>query len=97
VRPDGDANERIYHKKISAEDIIFKHETPVPPAARPMVSYLNQKARRNQSELRKRRSLQMCLQPWLGVNEGSSFQHVLEEARHQLARHYLNNSVLELK
>jgi len=28
--------------------------------------------------------------------EGSSFQRVLEEARHQLARHYLNNSVLEL-
>jgi AraC-like DNA-binding protein len=26
----------------------------------------------------------------------SSFQKVLEEARHQLARHYLNNSVLEL-
>jgi AraC-like DNA-binding protein len=29
-------------------------------------------------------------------NEGLSFQRVLEEARHQLARHYLNNSVLEL-
>lgn len=28
--------------------------------------------------------------------EGSSFQRVLEEARHQLARQYLNNSVLEL-
>src|SRR5271166_5872452 len=29
-------------------------------------------------------------------DEGSSFQRVLEEARHHLARHYLNNSVLEL-
>ena len=28
--------------------------------------------------------------------EGSSFQHVLDEARHHLARHYLNNSALEL-
>jgi AraC-like DNA-binding protein len=28
--------------------------------------------------------------------EGISFQRVLEEARHQLTRHYLNNSVLEL-
>ena len=28
--------------------------------------------------------------------EGSNFQRVLEEARHQLARQYLNNSVLEL-
>jgi AraC-like DNA-binding protein len=37
------------------------------------------------------RTLQRRLQ-----DEGSSFQRVLEEARHQLARHYLNNSVLEL-
>jgi len=28
--------------------------------------------------------------------EGSNFQRVLEQARHQLARQYLNNSVLEL-
>ncbi len=28
---------------------------------------------------------------------GSSFQRVLEEARHQLARHYLNNPLLELR
>ena len=37
------------------------------------------------------RTLQRHLQ-----DEGSSFQRVLEEARHKLARHYLNNSVLEL-
>lgn len=37
------------------------------------------------------RTLQRRLQ-----EEGSSFQRVLEEARHHLARHYLNNSVLEL-
>jgi AraC-like DNA-binding protein len=37
------------------------------------------------------RTLQRRLQ-----EEGFSFQCVLEEARHQLARHYLNNSVLEL-
>jgi len=37
------------------------------------------------------RTLQRRLQ-----DEGSSFQKALEEARHQLARHYLNNSVLEL-
>jgi len=37
------------------------------------------------------RTLQRRLQ-----EEGSSFQHVLEEARHQLARRFLNNSVLEL-
>ncbi len=37
------------------------------------------------------RTLQRRLQ-----DHGSNFQSVLEEARHQLARHYLNNSVLEL-
>jgi AraC-like DNA-binding protein len=37
------------------------------------------------------RTLQRRLQ-----DQGSSFQRVLEDARHQLARHYLNNSVLEL-
>ena len=37
------------------------------------------------------RTLQRPLQ-----DEGFSFQRVLEDARHQLARHYLNNSVLEL-
>lgn len=37
------------------------------------------------------RTLQRRLQ-----DAGSSFQRVLEAARHQLARHYLNNSVLEL-
>jgi AraC-like DNA-binding protein len=37
------------------------------------------------------RTLQRRLQ-----GEGSSFQRALEEARHLLARHYLNNSVLEL-
>lgn len=30
------------------------------------------------------------------LEEGAGFQRVLDEARHQLARHYLNNSVLEL-
>ena len=37
------------------------------------------------------RTLQRRLQ-----DAGCSFQQVLEEARHQLARHYLNNSQLEL-
>jgi AraC-like DNA-binding protein len=37
------------------------------------------------------RTLQRRLQ-----DEGSSFQRTLEQARHHLARHYLNNSALEL-
>jgi lipid-binding SYLF domain-containing protein len=50
VRPDNDANERVYHKKLSAEDIIFKRAAATPVSARPMISYLNKKARRNFSE-----------------------------------------------
>lgn len=46
VRPDNDANQRVYGKKIAAEDIIFKGAVPVPPAARRMVSYLNRRARK---------------------------------------------------
>jgi AraC-like DNA-binding protein len=37
------------------------------------------------------RTLQRRLQ-----ESGSSFQRVLDEARHQMARYYLSNSVLEL-
>jgi SH3 domain-containing YSC84-like protein 1 len=50
VRPDNDANERVYHKKLSAEDIVFKRAETTPAAARPMISYLNKKARKNLSE-----------------------------------------------
>ena len=34
--------------------------------------------------------------PWSTLDAGFSFQRVLEEARHQMARQYLNNSALEL-
>jgi len=35
VRPDNDANERIYGKKVEAESIVFKGAVAVPPAAQP--------------------------------------------------------------
>ncbi|HEY4907442.1 MAG TPA: lipid-binding SYLF domain-containing protein [Candidatus Acidoferrum sp.] len=47
VRPDNDANERIYGKKIEAESIVFKGAVAVPPAAQRLVSYLNQKSPKN--------------------------------------------------
>jgi lipid-binding SYLF domain-containing protein len=50
VRPDNDANERVYGKKVPAEDIIFKGAVPVPPAARKMILYLNKKAHKNLSK-----------------------------------------------
>ena len=50
VRPDNDANERVYGKKLPAEDIIFKGAVPVPPAARKMISYLNKRAHKKLSK-----------------------------------------------
>jgi lipid-binding SYLF domain-containing protein len=41
IRPDNDANERIYGQKMSARDIVLRHETPPPPAAAQLLSTLN--------------------------------------------------------
>jgi lipid-binding SYLF domain-containing protein len=43
VRPDNGANQRLYKKTITAEDIVFKGAVPVPPSAQKLVSYLNKK------------------------------------------------------
>jgi lipid-binding SYLF domain-containing protein len=50
VRPDNDANERVYGKRISAEAIIFRGAVPVPPAAQQMIAYLNRKSPKNTSD-----------------------------------------------
>ena len=50
VRPDNDANERIYGKKVEAESIVFKGAVAVPSAAQKMIAYLNQKSPKNKSE-----------------------------------------------
>jgi len=50
VRPDNDANERVYGKKIEAESIVFKGAVAVPPAAQKMIAYLNQKSPKNLSD-----------------------------------------------
>jgi SH3 domain-containing YSC84-like protein 1 len=41
VRPDNDANERIYGRKIPAKDIVLRDEAPVPPAAQQMIATLD--------------------------------------------------------
>ena len=41
IRPDNDANVRIYGEKISAKDIVLAHDTAVPPSARSMIATLN--------------------------------------------------------
>lgn len=44
VRPDNDANARVYGKKVEPESIIFKGAVAVPPAAQKLISLLNQKS-----------------------------------------------------
>jgi lipid-binding SYLF domain-containing protein len=46
---DGDANENLYGKKISAEDIVFKGTVPPPDVASALVSTLNTHSPRNMS------------------------------------------------
>lgn len=41
LRPDNDANEALYGKKISARDIVLRSETGTPEAARTLVSLLD--------------------------------------------------------
>src|SRR5882724_10536185 len=50
VRPDNSANERVYGKKVEAEDIVFKGTVRVPTAAQPLVAYLNKKSPKNLSD-----------------------------------------------
>ena len=50
VRPDNDANQRVYGKKLDAEQIIFKGAVAVPPPAQKLVSYLNRKSPKNMSD-----------------------------------------------
>jgi lipid-binding SYLF domain-containing protein len=50
VRPDNDANERVYGKKVEAEDIVFNGAVTVPPPAKKLVSYLNHRSPKNLSE-----------------------------------------------
>jgi lipid-binding SYLF domain-containing protein len=50
VRPDNDANERVYGKKVEAEDIVFHGAVPVAPPARKLISLLNHRSPKNLSE-----------------------------------------------
>jgi lipid-binding SYLF domain-containing protein len=50
LRPDDDANERVYGKKIAAEDIVRKGAVPVPESAQKMVALLDKKSPKNLSD-----------------------------------------------
>src|SRR6202140_468938 len=43
VRPDNSANQKLYKKDVSPQDIVFKGVEPVPSSAQKLISYLNKK------------------------------------------------------
>ena len=49
VRPDNDANERIYGKKISARDIVLHNAVPPPPSAKLLLSVLRKHSPKHSS------------------------------------------------
>jgi lipid-binding SYLF domain-containing protein len=50
LRPDNDANENVYGKKITATDIVRKGEVHVPPSGQKLVALLNKKSPKNLSD-----------------------------------------------
>lgn len=50
VRPDNDANERIYGKKMPARDIVLHNAVPVPPSAKLLIHSLNRHSPKNDSD-----------------------------------------------
>jgi len=50
LRPDNDANGRIYGRKISAKDIALHGAVPVPPAAKVLIETLNRHSPKNHSK-----------------------------------------------
>lgn len=49
VRPDNGANEKVFKKSVSAQDIVFKGAVPVPASGQKFIAYLNKKSPKNKS------------------------------------------------
>ncbi len=50
LRSDGNANEKLYGKKLTAKEIIVEHKVAVPECARELVSLLDKKSPKNKSD-----------------------------------------------
>lgn len=50
LRPDNDANERIYGKKIDSQEIALHGAVPIPPSATVLISTLNKHSPKNTSK-----------------------------------------------
>ncbi len=55
IRPDNNANEKIYGRKIPAKDIALSGKTAAPPSAQQLISTLNERTPRHKREARLRR------------------------------------------
>jgi SH3 domain-containing YSC84-like protein 1 len=50
LRSDGNANEKLYGKRLTAKEIIVEHKVPIPACAKELVSLLDKKSPKNLSE-----------------------------------------------
>ena len=50
LRPDNEANERVYGKKVTATEIVINGAVPVPSSGQKLVSLLDKKSPRNHSD-----------------------------------------------
>jgi lipid-binding SYLF domain-containing protein len=50
LRPDNEANERVYGRKITARDIVLGHKVAIPQTGRHLVSVLQKHAQRHESK-----------------------------------------------
>jgi lipid-binding SYLF domain-containing protein len=50
LRPDGDANRRLYGKELPAKDIVLHGRVRVPESAKQLIATLNRKSPRNRSQ-----------------------------------------------
>jgi lipid-binding SYLF domain-containing protein len=50
LRPDNEANERVYERKITARDIVLGHKVAIPQTGRHLVSVLQKHAQRHESK-----------------------------------------------
>lgn len=49
LRPDNDANKKLYGKEINAEEIVLKHAVKAPPSSHQLLATLNKKSPRHQA------------------------------------------------
>jgi SH3 domain-containing YSC84-like protein 1 len=50
LRPDNDANKKLYEKEVSAKAIVFDRAVPAPPSAQLLLATLNKRSPKNTSK-----------------------------------------------